>query len=117
MDDRTCTHCGRQLTGRADQRYCSARCRVAAKRDRDTPRVKVRRRPLTDDARDVMLDLDKVMRRLEGIAEDDRINRKGARDDVSFMLYGALQRSAETIAGMLDRLDSPADINRRSSDS
>ena len=116
MDDRTCTHCGRPVTGRADQRYCSARCRVAAKRKRDDPQAKVRRRPLEDDARGLSIDLRRLTRRLERLAEDDRLDRRGARDSVSFQLYGELQRSAETITGLLGRLDSPTEIDRRQSD-
>jgi hypothetical protein len=117
MEDRTCTHCGRPLTGRADQRYCSTRCRVASKRERDNPRPKVRRRPLSDDARGVGRDLDRLTQRIERIVADDRLSRESARDSVSFMLYWELQRSAEAITGLLDRLDSPEEIGSRSSDS
>lgn len=110
MDPRTCTHCGRQLTGRADQRYCSPRCRVAAKRERDDPRANVRRRPLVDDARAVSLDLDKVTTRLERIAGDDRFKRKRARDEVSFKLYGTLERSIASAQQVLDQLEHPRNI-------
>ena len=36
--DRTCQHCDQPFTGRADARYCSTRCRVAAHRAKRCPR-------------------------------------------------------------------------------
>ncbi|MCK1801477.1 hypothetical protein MTQ12_00180 [Brevibacterium sp. R8603A2] len=33
QNERPCAHCGELMTGRADRRYCSSRCRVAAHRE------------------------------------------------------------------------------------
>lgn len=34
--ERPCGHCGRPMDGRADQKYCSATCRIAARRSGGT---------------------------------------------------------------------------------
>lgn len=79
MNDRTCSRCGRQLTGRADQRYCSARCRVAANREAKEPARKKRPRPpLSQTVRDRALDVFRDVQGLKDLMRDDRYPRNRA---------------------------------------
>lgn len=76
MENRTCPRCDRPLTGRADQRYCSARCRVAANREsKRTEQPKRRRPPLRDKLRNGHLATMKGLRTLADVSRDDRYPR------------------------------------------
>lgn len=69
-----CDICGKKFTAnRSDARYCSGRCRTIAYRRRTGQESAPRRRPpLRDVYRGAEHELDKAVRRLERIAEDDR---------------------------------------------
>lgn len=89
MEDRTCLNCGRPLTGRADQRYCSARCRVAANRDaKCSSAPKRRRRPLWETLRSSSGDVFRAMGRLTDITRDDRYWR--SRDEMNPQIRNSL---------------------------
>ena len=69
-----CDICGKKFTAnRSDARYCSGRCRTIAYRRRTGQESASRRRPpLRDVYQGAEYELDKAVRRLERIAEDDR---------------------------------------------
>jgi uncharacterized Zn finger protein (UPF0148 family) len=103
----TCPICGNPLPGIKDGRikYCSARCRSAARRARQVPaprRVRSRR-PLPDFAKDTGWSLRKDVERLERIFADDRYPQY--RQQVAAHLRGHLEYAAEVCHDLLSQLN------------
>ncbi|HTJ69222.1 MAG TPA: hypothetical protein VL551_16920 [Actinospica sp.] len=115
-----CEHCGNALSPRArpggnPKRFCSARCRYAAKNHlRDTARAQAgqaqpsgpagrKRRPLPDAASDAAWALRKDIERIERIFADDRFNAN--KEKVAPLLRSHLAHTAQSCQELLGRID------------
>lgn len=109
----TCTHCGKLFVpARSDAKFCGASCRQAAHRARlDADQPKRRRRPLPDSFRDASLDLDRLVRRVDRLVNDDRFPK--SRADLS--RYGhAFSTYADRLTEAADRFEAPRAKPKRS---
>ncbi|GEB97669.1 hypothetical protein CFL01nite_11640 [Corynebacterium flavescens] len=98
-----CKKCGKEFNARAGAKFCSSTCRQAAYRQRKDPRPPARRAPLRDSAVKSWLDLDRSVRRVERVAQDDRFT-KMIRSDPHF-LRGDLQRSVNELQAVIAEID------------
>lgn len=102
-----CNTCGGAFNAkRSDARYCSPKCRTSAHRAAHNVTTRPRkRRALTESARDLGWDMEKIVRRIERVREDDRFTRNA--DTIALLTSSHVRRLREA----LDEFESalPAD--------
>lgn len=108
----TCDVCGDEFTpARSDARYCSGKCRTEAYRvRRDGEKPKRPRRPLNDVFLPTVLDLQRLVERLDKLSRDDRLPRN--RDVLARRHYYDLKRARDSIERAMERIGEPSQSSR-----
>lgn len=103
--DTICNGCGKTFTAaRSDARYCSARCRVAAHRDRQEPdRPRRSRPPLPDSFTRAKHDAARKIESMRRLTEDDRFARN--RNELQQRYGSDVERMLNDLQLVRDRLN------------
>lgn len=109
--ERTCDTCGKDISDmRADARYCSGTCRMAAMRaKREAAKPKPRRLPLPEQFFRRTFSLTKCVESLDRLTGDDRFPRHRGELAASYRndLVRALESLAHVLAGLKDGTRAP----------
>lgn len=109
----TCDTCGGEFTARAGARYCSGRCRTLAYRERrDGPKPKRPRAPLPDALSSAWVDLDRALRRLDVITQDDRMPKFSRNHPRALATANDMERCARMLDVIRARLPEASQPSR-----